>query len=176
VTGYILEMKKIFLILISLLGSVLSSNADYFGDIICDQSIATIKDYELEYANPTFAVKWYKIGDTKQKFGTIESNIVNYLFLEGKFYGKVFGIIGKDNINGILRFFKEELKRVYEAENSSKIFVDPIRRRDGSWLYMKPNQVVIVSRFSLHLGQVQILCREAWENYTGNFQENDVKN
>lgn len=126
---------------------------------------------QLEYIDRTLSLKWYKIDNATATFGDIESNVVNYLFWDDKFYGKVCAIIGKDNINEILRYFKKEVERIYADKPEGAVFKEPTKGKDGSYVYIEPDRIIIVRRFSVHLGQVEILCRELFEKRTGMIEE-----
>ena len=126
---------------------------------------------ELEHIDRTLAFKWYKIDGAKAKFGNVESEVVNYVFLQDKFYGKVCAIVGKDNINELLRYFSKELERIYEEQAEMEVFKQPVELRDRSYAFIKPDEVIIVKRFSVHLGEVQIICRDLFEKHIGLFEE-----
>jgi hypothetical protein len=158
-------LRSILLVIMLFLPKL--SYGDYFDGIKCSQDISTIKYLELEYIDRSMTMKWYKIDNTRAKFGNVESDIISYIFWDNKFYGKECSIIGKDAINMVLRFFKEQVEASYEDKPELQVFAHPIQRKDGSWVFLKADEVIIIRRFSVHLGQVQILCRKLWENITG---------
>ncbi len=159
-------MKKILpIFLILLLPQV--TQANYLNRFKCRQNISTIKNASLEFIQVESNMKWYKIGDSVAKFGEVESNIVSYMFLGGVFYGEDIGIIGNDNINKLLRYFRNKVETLYKDQNKFAVFTRQIERKDGSWVFIMPDEVIIIRRFSVHLGQVQVLCRDLWAEYAG---------
>ena len=159
-------MKRILPILLILLLPQLTK-ADYLNRFKCHQNISTIENASLEFIQVESNMKWYKIGNSIAKFGEVESSIVSYMFLGGVFYGEEVGIIGNENINKLLRYFKKKVETVYKDQNEFLVFTRPIERKDGSWVFIMPDEVIIIRRFSVHLCQVQVLCRDLWAEYAG---------
>ena len=86
-------------------------------------------------------------------------------------------ITGKDNINETLRYFKKEVEQIYNDDPGNEVFKYPVKRRDGSWVFVEPDKIIIIRRLSLNLGRVDILCRDLWEERTGlsDLMVNDLK-
>lgn len=62
-----------------------------------------------------------------------------------------------------MRRLKKDLTGKYEEKINDNFFEHPIGGKDGSWVFVEPDQVIIYKRFSVHLGQIHILCRDMWE-------------
>ena len=121
---------------------------DYFKGIVCEQDISTVKNLTPVYMNTLMTVTWYEKDDDHIAIGSVESERVNYLFWENKFYGKVIAIYGAENITEVLRFF--------QTKYGHSITID--KKRMTIWL--TDDHVFRVTRFSFHLGLVEVLCRE----------------
>jgi hypothetical protein len=134
-----------------------------FDGFNCGQAIDTINNVEIEYIDPTFTYKWCAVHNPKNRFRDIEVAEESYLFLKDKFYGKILAITGKDNLNALLRHLKKNLTGKYEENVNDNFFQHPIDFKDGSWVFIEPDQVIIYKRYSVHLGQIHILCRDMWE-------------
>ena len=164
---YILVMMKKFIFIAIILSFGFQAYADYFDGLICEQNLPTSKHFSMEFGDPSLTLRYYKIDGAVARFGDVETDIVNYLFWNNKFYGKICAIIGNENINEILRYFTREIETLYANQPDNSIFIQPIKRKDGSWLFIEPTKVIIVHRYSVHLGQVEILCKDLWEKISG---------
>ena len=131
--------------------------------INCGQTIDTLKDIEIEYIDPTFTYEWCVVPNPKGSFRDVEVAKESYLFLHKKFYGKILAITGNDDLNQILRRLRSDLTGKYENNTTAPIFANPINRKEGSWVFIEPDQVIIYKRYSVHLGEIEILCRKMWE-------------
>ncbi len=148
-------------------GFVSTVHGEYFEGIQCDQDISTVQGLELDHIGLTLAKEWYKKENETEVFGNVKSDIVNYLFLKKKFFGKVYAIIGKENINEILRYFTKEVEHIYANDEENRVFSKPIERRDGAWIFIEPEKIIIFKRYTVHLGQLEILCRSKYEEISG---------
>lgn len=159
-------MKRLFITILILLNVSSIVYGEDINGIKCGTNISELKHLEVEYITTTFETKWYKDKKNETKFGTVEPATSNYIFCRDEYYGKVYSIVGKDNINEVLRYFIKEIEHIYEKIPDKKIFAHPIKRKDGSFVFLEPEKAIIVRRFSLHLGQVSVLCRDLWEKFT----------
>lgn len=141
------------------------AHGDYFDGFACGQALPA--GLQLEYTDIPRLLTWFTAPDPRQDLGGVISGHVSYLFWDGRFYGKVCPIVGQHQINAVLRFFRQELKRIYTGQPEAGAFRHPVERRDDAWVFIQPELIVIVRRFSVHLGQVEILCRDAYERRTG---------
>lgn len=161
----IFKMIKILFTIFILTFIPLNTKAEYLNRFQCRQNISTIENATLEYIKLGSSMTWYRLENSKMKFGDFESDIVSYMFWGDIFYGIEIGVIGNENISNLIRFFHHESVRIYKNEPDLEIFTYPAERKDGSWVYIFPDEVVIVRRFSVHLGQVQVLCRDLWAEH-----------
>lgn len=146
-----------------------------FDGITCGRNLNTLKDVEIEYIDPTFTYKWCAVQNPKGSFRDVEVAKESYLFVNDKFYGKILSITEKDNLNTLLRRLKRDLTGKYEENVNDKFFQHPIDGQDGSWVFVEPDQVIIYKRYSVHLGHIQILCRNMWEKAMGLTLEQNEK-
>jgi hypothetical protein len=126
-----------------------------------------LKYPDVLYVDETFTFYWYKSNNTHERIGCIDSEYTSYIFLNDRFFGKVYAITGNDNINKVLRFFTDELEALYKDDPKNSVLKNPLHRKDGSWLFVIPGKIVIIRRYSLHLARVEILCKELWEKRKG---------
>jgi hypothetical protein len=141
------------------------AHGGYFDNFACGQPAPAAAGLQLEYTDIPRLLSWYRGANQRQDFGGVISDRVSYLFLNGQFYGKLCPIVGQDHINAVLRFFRQELERIHAEKPDAGAFRHPIERRDDSWVFVEPDVIVIVRRFSVHLGQVEILCRDLYERH-----------
>lgn len=132
--------------------------ADYFDDIKCHQHISTQPKLKLVYTNVSLFFYWYRCDNASIKFGDVKSDLVNYLFMSKWFFGKVVAIYGSEDINEVLRFLQKE-------------HGGPFRIKNRTYTWLTNDKVIFVKRFSLHLAQVEILCRELYAKYYGDSYE-----
>ncbi len=136
------------IVLVLLLGTTFSAYSDdYFSGLACEQEISTVKELSPVYTNLTSYVLYEKDGD-HISIGDVESTLINYVFWEDKFYGKVIAICGAENFNEVLRYLQNTYGHPITIE----------QQRITMW--MTPELVFRVKRFSYHQGQLDILCRD----------------
>ena len=159
-------LKTIFAIVLILTFPQIS-NGEYLSRFQCRQNISTIKNAIPEYTQLEARMTWYKIDEPLVKFGSVESDIVSYKFWGDYFYGMEVGIVGKENINELLRYFKKEAERIYNNNADLEMFSKPIRNKGDEWLFLMPNEVIILKRFSVNLGQLEVVCRARYFKFIG---------
>lgn len=128
----------------------------------CGQTISSISQAEIEYVDKTFTIKWLKAPVESIQFGTVKPVTASYLFLGSEYYGKAYTIVGKDNINKVLEHFSEEVKNIYQDDAKSNPFAYPTNK-GHFWLFFHPEKVIILKRYTVHTAQIEVLCRDRWE-------------
>ena len=117
----------------------------------CEQKIDDFDNLELAYTNITLDIKWYQADSDPTIDGKVVSGNVNLLFWNKLYYGKVISLYGTDAINNVLRHLQKE--------NGN-----PIQRdRERVYQWITEDKIILIKRFSLHLGQVEAYCKELYE-------------
>ncbi len=140
------KLKKVMLISLFVFATNLIYADDYFEGLVCEQDISTAGYLTPVYANLTPFVLYGKDND-RISFGKIESNLVNYVFGNDKFYGKAIAICGAENFTEVLRFLQN---------NYGHPITIPEQR---TTMWMTEDHIFRVKRFSYHQGQVDVLCK-----------------
>ncbi len=124
--------------------------SDYFKGFQCSQAISEMAGLKLDMADSTFTKKEYRREGDNIKLGPVVSNYVSYLSLDDKFYGISVDIIGKENINAVWRWLAGVYGPVIRSDRNRKS------------IFYNDNIVIIATRFSTHLGQVRIFCKDMY--------------
>ena len=129
----------------------------------CGSNISEYPNLEIEYTDLSFSYKWCKTDDQTIKFGDVETLTSNLLFWNDQFFARVYSVVGNDNINRVLRYFKNELEKKWQEKPEAEFFKYPVQRKDKTWVFIEPDRVVRLVRYSVHLSQIEVLCKSMWE-------------
>ena len=77
------------------------------------------------------------------------------LIWKDKFLGIAIDIYKKDDYNELIRYFEKKYRTTIRSDKNKKL------------IWITDNEVIIVNRFTTHLAQVQILCKELYDNMKG---------
>ena len=105
---------------------------------------------KLVYSNSVLETDWYEADSDSVSFGGVVSNKINYLFWHRQYYAKIVAIYGSDSINETLRYLRKKYGHPFQSKN-----------RIYGWI--ADDKIILSRRFSLHLGQVEIYCRDLYE-------------
>jgi hypothetical protein len=143
----------------------ISVSASYGVDIAgfnCGQSKNDIPQLEAEFIDKNFVVSWYKAPVNSIHFGNVKPLTASYLFLGKKFYGTTYSIVGKEDIISTLRYLDDRLKIIYKDEIETNPLSHPLRT-GHYWIFIHPQKVYFLKRYSVHVATLEILCRDMWE-------------
>ena len=148
-------MYKVLIIFVIILSSTFA-NADYFRGIKCAQNVSEVEGLILDATKGTnFEKKEYRIKNDLIQIGEVKSNLISYLFWNDRFFGITIDIFKKEDYNKIIRYFNEKHGPVIRSD------------KNKSLIWLTENAVIIVNRFSTHLSQVQVLCRDLYNEMHG---------
>ena len=141
----------------SIIGCAVKTNK-----IQCGQTISAISQPEIEYIDKTFTLKWFKAPTESIYFGDVKPVTASYIFLGSKYYGQAYTIVGKDNISAVLEYFSKKVKEFYKDDAESNPFAHPTSK-GHFWFFFQPEKVIILKRYTVHTAQLEVLCRDRWE-------------
>lgn len=122
-------------------------------DFECGHEVKNYDNLKLAYINATFNTEWYELKSYSERIGEITAKKVNFIFWNKKYMGRVIPLFGSDQINYALRHFK-------------KIYGDSHKNiQEKYYLWMTADEIINVRRFSLQLGQIEIYCRQYFEEW-----------
>jgi hypothetical protein len=148
-------MYKLLIIFMLILSST-SANADYFRGIKCSQNVSEVDGLILDATKgANFEKKEYRIKNDFIQIGEVKSNLISYLFWNDRFLGIAIDIFKKDDYNKIIRHFNQKYGPVIRSD------------KNKSLIWLTDDAIIIVNRFSTHLAQAQVLCRELYNEMHG---------
>lgn len=120
----------------------------YIGDLKCRQNVNSIDGLILEYMNPTMSMQWHKIDDEDYEIFNVKFAHGNYVFRGPATFAKVATVQGKDKIHHLLRSFQKKYGSLERVKG------------EHSCIWETEERTILLRRFSVHLGQVEIYCRD----------------
>ncbi len=145
------NVEKTLILALFIFGITISTvhGDDYFKEFVCEQDISTSKDLTPVYMNTSMTITWYeKDGGDTIMIGDFRTELVDYIFWKGTFYGKTIAIAGAENINTVLRFLQDS-------------YGQPVSNfKKNVTLWRTDTYVFHLTRFSYHLSQMDILCKD----------------
>lgn len=127
-----------------------SSRADqeFLPRFACQEAMTNIP--ELTAVSIVGAYTVYEQDGDHVSFGPLESDLVTYVAWKGTYYGTIIPICGEDMFHAVLRSFENTTRYGHPISNNTT--------RTIVWL--SDSFVFRLTRFSYHLGQLEIFCRE----------------
>lgn len=125
------------------------ARGDDFHNKRCGEPIKNRQDLTLatvDVINPSFET--YEKENDRIKVGTIDSNLVRYVYIDKKFYGVKIPVVNAENINNAIRDFQANHGHYVRGEKS------------GTGFIVGNDRVIVINRFSHHLAQVSIYCKD----------------
>jgi len=88
----------------------------------------------------------------------------NYLFRSDQFVGKVFSLSGQRNLIELYRKLNNDLDteiEKIEAYDFSNFYKST--NSDNSMSFVTPKEVILLRRYSVHLGLAILFCKDIWQ-------------
>lgn len=158
---------RLLLITISIFLITSESHSSFLESSQCNQKISDLSGHRHIHSNLVTQQNWYEVDGTKFKISEVESDVVAFKFWGSSFYGIEIGITGKDKINHVLRYLKAKAEKIYMNDPENSFFSNPITNSDHEYGFVFPSEVVILKRFSVNLGQVEVICRDQYFKFEG---------
>ena len=145
------KCMRILLVLLSVscwLSYSLGAEQEFQSQFACQEEMASIP--ELTSVSIAGAYTLYERKSDYASFGPLESNLVTYVAWRNTYYGTIIPICGEDVFHAVMRSF----------ENSA-LYGQPIsNNKTRTIVWLSDPFVFRLTRFSYHLGQLEVLCRE----------------
>lgn len=132
----------------------------------CGQKLDGLSNNELmiDHMDNTLTRLWVRVPEPKGSYQSVPVAYENYWTRGDVYSGKILSIVGNDNLNEIFSLIQSQSKEKAEKGDSINLSEYPRKNFDDSWTIVQPNRVIILKRFSVHMGLVAFICKEAWEN------------
>ncbi len=157
-------MKKTILSILVLLLTSSYSFCQTIDGFECGSNIENFKDPEIEYMDNILVHKWVKVEKPTGSFHGFPVAYENYLFKGDQFIGKMFSISGQENLIELYRKLNNDMDaevekiKAYEFSNFYKSV-----NADNSMSFVTPTEVVLLRRYSVHLGLAILFCKDIWQ-------------
>lgn len=157
-------MKNTILSVLVLLLTSSYSFCQTIDGIECGSDIDTFKDPEIEYMDTIMVHKWVKVEKPIGSFHGFPVAYENYLFRSDQFVGKVFSLSGQRNLIELYRKLNNDLDteiEKIEAYDFSNFYKST--NSDNSMSFVTPKEVILLRRYSVHLGLAILFCKDIWQ-------------
>lgn len=154
-----LDIKEVgrFILLIFMICFIAASEvrSEYLNrnNIFCGDSLSEHRELEIEGYNDTLLnEKLLKHEADSIVIGKTKFNIVDYIFRKDRFVGISIPVFKKQIIDQVLR----------DLDSKYTLIERRHKNRELIWI-TKSDEYLILKRFTIHLGEIKIICKYVYE-------------